>query len=240
MMKTLIIALATVVAAPLHAQSIADAEATMAAPMPASPAATAIAGKLFPDGTYRKMLGQSFTKMIGGMINQMGDVPLGDLMKSYGFEPESAPKLDKATLNKVMAILDPMFKERMRLTMDGMFKSMIPLFEQMEPELRMGLAESLTHRFSAAELGELKTFFETPTGNSFASQQMMLFTDPAVMGRMQAQMPKIMQALPTLIGDAVKATAALPKAKRYADLNDAERAELGALLGVDPTKKMTK
>ena len=157
-------------------------------------------------------------------------------MKSYGFEPDSAPKLDKATLKKVMMILDPVFKERMRLTMDGMFKNMIPLFEQMEPELRMGLAESLAHRFSATELGELKTFFDTPTGNSFASQQMLLFMDPAVMGRMQAQMPKIMQAMPTLIGDAVKATAALPKAKKYADLTPSERNELAALLGIDPKK----
>jgi hypothetical protein len=238
MTKFLLIALAASVGTPLHAQPVVAADAAATAPTAPS-TATAIAAKLFPDGTYRKMLGPSFTKMMSGMIDQMGDVPLGDLMKSYGFEPDSAPKLDKATLNKVMTILDPAFKERMRLTMDGMFKNMIPLFEQMEPELRAGLAESLGNRFSATELGELKTFFDTPTGNSFASQQMLLFMDPAVMGRMQAQMPKIMQAMPALIGDAVKATAALPKARKYADLTPSERDELAALLGIDP-KKMKK
>ena len=236
MTKFLLIALAASVATPLHAQPVPAGDTAATTVTTAPPTATAIAAKLFPDGTYRKMLGDSFTKMMSGMIDQMGDVPLGDLMKSYGFEPDSAPKLDKATLNKVMAILDPVFKERMRLTMDGMFKNMIPLFEQMEPELRMGLAESLAHRFSSSELGELKTFFDTPTGNSFASQQMLLFMDPAVMGRMQAQMPKIMQAMPTLIGDAVKATAALPKARKYADLTESERNELAALLGIDPKK----
>jgi Uncharacterized protein conserved in bacteria (DUF2059) len=234
MTKFSIIALAALVATPLHAE---PAPVTPISTAPST--ATAIATKLFPDGTYRKMLGPSFTKMMSGMIDQMGDVPLGDLMKSYGFEPESAPKLDKATLNKIMAILDPAFKERMRLTMDGMFKNMIPLFEQMEPELRTGLAESLGNRFSTAELGDLKTFFDTPTGNSFAAQQMLLVMDPAVMGRMQAQMPKIMQAMPALIGDAVKATAALPKARKYADLTASEREELAALLGIDP-KKMKK
>ena len=239
MTKFLLIALAASVATPLHAQPVPAGDAAATTVTTAPPTAAAIAAKLFPDGAYRKMLGDSFTKMMSGMIDQMGDVPLGDLMKSYGFEADSAPKLDKATLNKVMMILDPVFKERMRLTMDGMFKNMIPLFEQMEPDLRMGLAESLAHRFSAIELGELKTFFDTPTGNSFASQQMLLFMDPAVMGRMQAQMPKIMQAMPTLIGDAVKATAALPKARKYADLTVSERNELAALLGIDP-KKMKK
>lgn len=236
MIKFLLIALAASVATPLHAQSIPAADIAATTVTTAPPTAIAIAAKLFPDGTYRKMLGDSLSKMMSGMIDQMGDVPLGDLMKSYGFEPDSAPKLDKATLNKVMAILDPVFKERIRLTMDGMFKNMIPLFEQMEPELRAGLAESLGNRFSTTELGELKTFFDTPTGNSFASQQMLLLMDPAVMGRMQAQMPKIMQAMPALVGDAMKATAALPKARKYADLTTSERDELAALLGIDPKK----
>jgi hypothetical protein len=56
---------------------------------------------------------------------------------------------------------------------------------------------------------------------------------------MQAQMPKIMQAMPTLVGDAAKAAATLPKAKKYEDLTEAERNDLAALLDVDP-KKMKK
>jgi hypothetical protein len=229
---------ALALASPLSAQTVvaADGAPAVASPVAVSPLATSIAGKLFPNGTYRKMLGATFTKMMSGMIDQMGDVPLGDVMKSYGLDATTSAKLDKATINKIMAIIDPAFKDRMRLVMDGMFKGMIPLFEQMEPDLRAGLAESLSHRFTSSELGELKTFFDTPTGNSFASQQMLLFMDPAVMGRMQAQMPKIMQAMPALVGDAAKAAEKLPKAKKYADLTDAERADLANLLGVDPKK----
>jgi hypothetical protein len=237
-MKTMIALAALALAAPLSAQTVVAATETPAAtqPVTVSPLATGIAAKLFPDGTYRKLLGDTFTKMMSGMIDQMADVPLGDLMKSFGVDQGTMPKLDKATVNKVMAIMDPAFKERMRLVMDGMFKGMIPLFEKMEPDLRAGLAESIDHRFTPAELGELKTFFDTPTGSSFASQQMLLFMDPAVMGRMQAQMPKIMQAMPAMIGDAAKASAALPKPKKYSDLTEAERAELATLLGIDPKK----
>jgi len=229
------IALATLaMATPTFAQTAVARTETPAPAVAASPLATDIAAKLFPDGTYRRMLGDTFTKMMSGMIDQMGNVPLGDIAKSYGLDTEAATKLDKATLNKIMAILDPAFKQRMQLVTDGMFKAMIPLFESMEPELRAGLAESLTSRFTPTELGELRTFFATPTGNSFAAQQMLLFMDPAVMGRMQAQMPKIMQAMPALVGDAAKAAATLPKAKKYKDLTQAERDELGQLLGSAP------
>ena len=221
------------VASPVAAQTVAATGATITI---APPAATEIADKLFPPGTYRKMLGESFGKMTSGMIDQMGEVPIAEFVKAAGVSPINAPKLDKATINQIMAIIDPAFKERTRLTTDGMFKGMIPLFEQMEPDLRAGLAESLTHRFTSSQLSELKTFFATPTGSSFASQQMLLFTDPAVMGKMQAQMPKIMQAMPTLIGDAIKATAGLPKPRKYADLTNAERNRLATLLGIDPAK----
>jgi hypothetical protein len=233
--RVLSLALLTL-AAPLAAQTVVTSSDTPAAPVTTSPTATEIAAKLFPDGTYRRMLGDSLGKMMSGMVDQMGNLPLGDLAKAYGLDAQAAARLDKATVNKVMAIVDPAYRDRMKLVMDGMFKGMIPLFEQMEPELRAGLAESLAHRFTASELGELKAFFATPTGSSFASQQMLLFMDPAVMGRMQAQMPRIMQAMPALVGDAAKAAATLPKAKKYQDLTEAERNELAALLGVDPKK----
>jgi hypothetical protein len=42
--------------------------------------------------------------------------------------------------------------------------------------------------------------------------------------------------MPALVGDAAKAAASLPKAKKYQDLTEAERNELAALLGVDPKK----
>ncbi|MEP6784995.1 MAG: hypothetical protein ABI898_04550 [Sphingomonadales bacterium] len=222
----------TAFAAPALSQPMAPA----AAVAHGSIISSSIAAKLFPDGIYRRMLGDTFTTMISGMMGRMGDIPVREIMRAAGGDEAVAAKLDKATVNKVMAIIDPAYHDRMRLMIDGMFKGMIPVFEQMEPELREGLAESLDHRFTPAQLGELKTFFDTPTGNSYASQQMLLFMDPAVMGRMQAQMPKIMQSMPAMFGEAAKATAGLPKAKKYADLTAAERTELATLLGIAPEK----
>jgi len=223
-------------AAPLSAQTFVPSSGSPVAPVTFWPMATELAAKLFPDVTHRRMLGDSLGKMKSGMVDQMANMPLGDPAKAYDLDAQAAARLDKATIRNIMAIVDPAFRDRPKLAMDGMLEGMILLFEQVEPELRAGLAESLAHRFTASELGELRAFFATSTGRSFAGEQMLLFMDPAVMGRMQAQMPKIMQAMPARVGDAAKAAGTLPKANRHQDLTEAARNELVALLGVDPKK----
>ena len=228
----MIACIALAVAAPLSAQTAAPSLTAEAA----TPLASEIAAKLFPDGTYRKMLGPQMTQMLSGMTDGVGGMPMGPLLKAAGLPEVDAAKLDKTTMDQIMAIVDPAYKQRMRLMMDGMFAAMIPLFEKLEPDLRAGLAVSLDHRFSATQLAELRGFFATPTGNAFAAQQMLLFMDPAVMGRMQAAMPKIMAGMPQLIATAVKTNDRLPKAKKYEDLTPAERTKLAALLGVDEGK----
>ncbi len=235
-MKTFLAGCAFALAAPVSAQTVVAATGDTVPVAGASPLATQIAGKLFPDGTYRRMLGPQFGKMMAGMTDNIGTMPIGPLVKAAGLDDASAAKLDKASIGEIMAIIDPAFKERMRRTMDGMFAAMIPLFEKMEPDLRDGLALSLQSRFTPDQLSELGRFFATPTGNAFAGQQMLLFMDPAVMGKMQAQMPKIMEAMPSLIAEATKATADLPKAKTLKDLTAEERTKLAGLLGVTPEK----
>lgn len=202
----------------------------------ASPLAAEIATKLFPDGTYRKLLGPTFTQMVSGMFDNMGSVPLGQIARAAGADEKMVAELDKAKTQEIMEILDPAFKQRMKVTMESMFTAMIPLFETMEPDLRDGLALSLESKFTPIQLAELKSFFTTPTGASFASQQMLLFADPAVMGKLQSQMPKIMAAMPDLIGKALKATESLPKPRKMQDLTEAERTKIVELFGIEPEK----
>lgn len=233
-MKTIVTMMALALATPVLAQTDAPAPPPAAVAKPASPAATAIAARLFPDGTYRKMLGPQFTQMMSSMTGSAGNMPMGPFLRAAGIDETKAARLDKVTIAQIMEIVDPAYRQRTDLMVTGMFKEMIPLFESMEPDLRDGLAQSLDNRFSAAQLAELGTFFATPTGSAFASQQMLLFMDPAVMGKMQAQMPKIMEAMPGLVAKAMKSMEGLPKPKELKDLTKEERARLAALLGIDP------
>ena len=182
------------------------------------------------------MMGGSFRQMLGSMTDNIGTMPIGPMLRAAGLSEGDAKQLDKATLGEIMVILDPYYRERMRRMTDAMFDAMIPLMEQMEPDLRAGLALALDSRFNSAQLSEISAFFATPTGASYAAQQMSLYTDPAMMSRMQAFTPKLMSAMPELMAKAAKATADLPPQKKAKDLTPAERAKLAQLLGVDPAK----
>ena len=231
-MKYFVASLALGFAAPGLAQTASPATAVASS----LPLASEIAAKLFPNGTYRKMLGPAMSQMMSRMTENMGAMPIGPFLTAAGLKDMDATKLDKATVGEIMAIVDPAYKQRMRGMMDGMFAAMIPMFENLEPDLRDGLAASLQSRFTPVQLGDLSRFFTTPTGSAFASQQMLLFMDPAVMDKMQAAAPKILAEMPALIAQATKATESLPKPKTFKDLTPAERTKLANLLGVAPDK----
>lgn len=190
-----------------------------------------ISGKLIPDGIYKRMMSGTMDGMMKGMMDQVGEMPIGAFARIGGLSEEEVATMPKATLNEMMAIMDPAFQQRTDTMMKVMFVGMGDLMSTMEPELRDGIAEAYAKRFTAEQLADLDRFFATPTGAAYAEEQMMLMMDPAVMSRMQALMPKIMQAMPAMMGKVEAATAGLPKPRKAEDLTPAEREKLKALLG---------
>lgn len=212
-----------------------------AAPAPAaSPAklavATRIAGKLLPNGTYRRMMDAMMGQVTSQVTNQMLSMPMRDLVGMSGLASADLEKMGPGTMRQVMTLLDPAFEERMRRTMPILTSGMTDIITRMEPSIRDGLAQAYASQFSDAELAEIDRFFASPTGANFAAKSMTIMTDPAIMAKMQALMPELMKAMPAIMQRAQAATADLPKPKRVADLSEADRAKLTALLGTDPAK----
>jgi hypothetical protein len=223
-MKTLLAALALSLATPALAQADPKLEA-----------ATRIAGKILPDGTYSKMMGDSMSAMVGQMATQGFDINIRKLAESVGADPAKMPKSD-ATVRQVMAILDPAFERRMEIMTTAMFKEMGVLFTSEEPSMRAGLAEAYANQFDAAQLAAIDAFLATPAGSAFAGKSMTIMLDPAVVKRMQTMMPKLVEAMPAIIKKSMDATAGLPKPRDVKDLSADDRRRLADLLGIDPKK----
>jgi Uncharacterized protein conserved in bacteria (DUF2059) len=200
-------------------------------------AAKRIAGKLLPDGTYRKMMTGTLDKVLSGMMDQMSELPIRQLAAIGGITPEQAKSIGPGSLKEMMAILDPAFDQRMKITMTTTMGGMVDLMSKMEPSVRDGLAEAYASHFSQSQLGELEAFFATPTGNAYAAQSMLVYTDPAVMNRMQAMFPEIVKAMPAIMQKATAATASLPKPRTMEQLTPAERAKLKQLMGSAPARR---
>ncbi|GGN53904.1 hypothetical protein GCM10011349_28990 [Novosphingobium indicum] len=211
----------------------AEPDSTAQAEAPVDPARLAAARQtvdyVFPAGTYARIMNATMDKIMDSVMDSVGKMPIKDLAGMGGVDTS---KLSSASLSEIMAIYDPHYKERMTLTTHTMMGEMTTMMTEFEPEIRDGLAHAYAAKFDVKQLGELNAFFATPTGSEYAADSYMIMMSPKVMDKMQAFMPKMMKQMPAIVEKVKTATADLPPPRKYADLSDAERAELADLLGI--------
>lgn len=187
---------------------------------------------IFPPGTYGRIMDRTMSTVMDTMMDSMGDLPLRDLARIGGIEAEELEKMGEGTLKEMLAILDPAYDQRMKITMQVVSSEMTGLMAKFEPAFQDGLARAYARRFTVSQLAELNAFFATPTGNLYATESMVIMTDPEVIRTMTEIMPQMMKEMPNITKRMMEATANLPKPRRAEDLTPAERQRLSELLGV--------
>lgn len=173
-----------------------------------------IVKQIFPAGTYRRMMDGTMNQIIDATMGSMSGMKVGDLARAGGADAETVAAAGDKTMGEALEEADPHHKERMRITMDVMMDEMVTLMTEAEPEIQQGLARVYARRFTPQQLGELATFFETPTGRAYADQYMMVFTDPDLMATMQGFSTRLMTGMPAILEKVKAATAHLPPPPR--------------------------
>ncbi|MEJ2410537.1 MAG: DUF2059 domain-containing protein [Novosphingobium sp.] len=222
-------------AAPALAAEVVPAAATSEAP--ADPARLAAARQtvdyVFPAGTYARIMNGTMDKMMDSVMDSMSKMPLKDLAGIGGVDTS---KLGSASMAEIMEIYDPVFKERINITTHTMMSQMVGIMSEFEPEIRNGLVQAYAAKFDIKQLGELNTFFATPTGKEYAADSYLIMMSPQVMAKMQAFMPKMMRQMPAIMAKVKAATANLPRPRKFADLTQAEKSKLAQILGISEAK----
>jgi hypothetical protein len=128
-------------AAPAEAQIVPPATTQMA-PVDATLLAKAqpIAAAVIPDGVMARMMGPMMQQMIGPMVESMTKMPVRELMKAGGMDAAQADQLRPATIEQVMAIVDPAYQQRMRIIVGGMMPALGKFMGRFEPDMREGMA----------------------------------------------------------------------------------------------------
>lgn len=190
----------------------------VAAEVPVDPARLAAARpvveKLWPAGTYRRMMDGAMTAMMKQMMDKMFDMPAGDFARMGGASEAAIEATEGKSLGELASMADPHIRERTRIATDVMFKEMIPLVERLEPGIRDSLGKIYARKYSAEQLADLDRFFSTPTGQAFAADFMITFVDPELVGQMQGFVPELMGAMPGILAKIEAATAHLPPAPK--------------------------
>lgn len=194
--------------------------------------ARSVVAKLIPPGVYRTVLGAAMAPVTDGFADGMKALPLRRMAEMSGLSAKEAAALDKVDVERVMAIYDPHWQERSRLTMRAMSAAMADYFVTLEPELREVYARAYARNFSLADLHSLDAFFQTPAGAQFAGRYMTLVNDPAVAAEMKSLMPRLFERMPGFMAAAQKAVASLPPPRKLGDLSPADRRALAAALHV--------
>lgn len=196
------------------------------------PMAQSVVIKLFPEGTYVKMMDEAMGPMMDSMLGNIAGSPAILLMEMTGLSPSELSDIDNARLEAAVELLDPGAKARNAEIADMSMSLMSDIVVQIEPSYRAGLARAYAVRFTEAELTELDAYFATPVGSKYAAESFLIFADPQVMSAMNQMMPAVMEAMPAMMGDIGDIGARYPKGRTFSDLSSAEQDKLASLLGV--------
>ncbi len=220
----------------LFGDMFGTAEALSAEEEARLPAAMLVVSKLFPEGTYTRMMEDSMGPMMESMMGGMGANGAISLSALTGLSPLDLTELDSETITQAVALLDPAAEERNAAMTGVIMELTTELMLEIEPSYRAGLARAYATRFTASELTDLAAYFSTPVGGKYAAESFPIFADPQVMASMNELMPSIMQRMPDMMSAMTALEADFPKGRTYSDLSAQEQAKLAQLLGVSKTE----
>ena len=201
------------------------------------PAASSVAASLVPEGVYGEMMGQMMDSFLSPLLEMAemdgGAMSADDLTAYTGLYGEDLADLSQEERAELTGIFDPVYETRSRAQFDMIVGAANSIFAILEPGVRDGLAKAYASRFEESELAQLQTFFATPVGAKFASQNLLINADPQVVSGMMQSIPVLLEELPMLIAGFEDAESGLPEPRRYDDLTPSEQRRAAAILDID-------
>lgn len=218
-------------------QLFPDAEPLTQEQQARMPQARLVVDKIFPAGTYAKMMKDQFKPMMNGLMGQMLDtVQIGDLSDLTGLYFDDLEAIDESKQTDAMAILDPARRERLAAINDLVIEGVTQTINRVEPAYRDGLVQAYAARFSAVELADISAFFATPTGGHYAAQSLLIYSDPQVMAATKKVLPEMMAMGLAITEQAAAQTGKFSQPRKFSDLSSVEQKKLAEILGVTTQK----
>lgn len=174
------------------AQAPATQSPRSSAPTPEVPDAARIAaaGRLIdlmmPPGSMRELMSDWMPTM---------DTLLALTAERLGIDTEGMSREQRARAVETLgAQSDRHFRERLQITLDVTVRVTAEIMAEMEPDMRRVMVTLMARQFDQAELGEMTTFFNTPTGRKYARMAFTMGRDPAWQEVLTLMVPRMTEA----------------------------------------------
>jgi hypothetical protein len=181
MMKSVMIALALTVATPALAQDAALDPARVAS-------AKSLMDVIMPPAKREAMIEGIMRGMMANITQMMTSSP--EMTSAFGGD------------ERAKAIFDKFLKKQQ--------EDSITMLKENFPGMMDAMTNAYARRFTAAQLGEMRTFFETPTGQIYVDQAATIMNDPDILTWQRDLMAKGFSKLPKDVEAMMAEIKALP------------------------------
>jgi len=194
------------------------------------PLAAGVVEKLVPEGFYAELMNDVMDTTMRPMLSMFSG-PEFVIMGSVSLD-EGIPELSDDETAELAAMLDPAYTTRTDTMISAMTGGMDEMFAVMEGPMREGMARYFATKFTGTQLGEIDTFFETPTGALYARESMAMAADPQFMSTIMGSVPDMLGQMGDFEARMEAAMADVPEPRGFSDLSAEERARAASVLGI--------
>ena len=194
-----------------------------------------IAGAVVPKGSYRKIMAETFSKVVDPMMASIDEMPLSTIAGFAGVRDDDIKLKEGAKLSDLMAMIDPYFKQRNQMMMTKITEIMIDLPDDIEPSIRAGMSKAYARRFSADELeAAAACSMKQNPARKFAGESLAILYQPRSHGRINGNDAAIHGAVHGGDGrNVTNGNGDIPPPRSFSDLTDEEKDKLSELMGID-------
>lgn len=194
----------------------------------------AAAAKLLPEGAYGKMMNQLLKNFLKPMLALEPGMSGTKIVSKTGIDHDFADALTEDQRNAVADIFDPDRQARSEGLLALLGPIMLEASKALEPPMREGIARAYARKFSAAQLGEINSFFATPSGAAFAAESFAIQADPEVLSATMQAMPIMLTKIMDSASGLEAKMKTLPQERELSELSAADLDKLAKLLSTTP------
>jgi hypothetical protein len=196
------------------------------------PLAREVIVTIMPEGAMVEAMDGMFDGMMKPLMKMASAATSETLEKDLGVV--SIPReMSEAEIMEASLLIDPVREERNERITELMPELMADMMRPMEPIMREAMIEIYAIHFTNKELTDLRAFFQTESGLSYARKSLTLQQDPRMVSAMMNSMPVIMGSIGDMVKKMEERMADLPEQRVYADLSAEQRQRLEALTGLE-------
>lgn len=201
------------------------------------PAAQVLTDLILPPGTYGAKMAKSLQTTMQPLLRlaTLSSVDTTFVAEQLGLPEEQWTAVPRRTKLDLARMLDPAFGARARAGFAALSAAMEPALATIEPSMRQAITEIHAQRFTEAQMADIAAFFATPTGSIYAEEWLGAMMDPRMTAVSMEAMPRMFTFITQAQQQMEGAMEPFGERGRYADLPDAQRDEVAALLGMTRT-----